>query len=394
MRGLAFSTFILCITAAVALTAQERARSRAREVGIEVGILATGPLNSITDVEGVKVGHKTVWQGDAVRTGVTVILPHGDNLFQEKVPAAIYLANAFGKLAGSTQVAELGNLETPIALTNTLSVPVAVQALIGYTLHYPGNESVRSVNAVVGETNDGWLNDIRGLHVTEADVIAAIEAAVSDPVEEGSVGAGTGTSCFGFKGGIGTSSRQLPHDFGGYTVGVLVQTNYGGILTINGAPVGRELGKFPLSQYTKGPQSEGSCMIVVATDAPLSPRNLKRLAKRAVLALGRTGSYMGNGSGDFVVAFSTAYRIPYNSELLNSPVTLVSNDNMNTLFMAVVEATEEAVYNSLLKATSVTGRDGHTMEAIPVEQVIDICGRYNVLNLQQRLPGIRSTRLK
>ena len=376
------------------MTAQENARPRAREVGIEVGILPTGPSNAITDVESVKVGHKTVWRGDAVRTGATVILPHSDNLFQEKVPAAVYPGNAFGKLAGSTQVEELGNIETPIALTNTLNVPIGIQALIRYTLQHPGNESVRSVNAVVGETNDGWLNDIRGLHVTEAEVIAALEAAVSGPVEEGSVGAGTGTSCFGFKGGIGTSSRQLPDDFGGYTVGVLVQTNYGGILTINGAPVGRELGRFPLSEYTKGQRIEGSCMIVVATDAPLSSRNLKRLAKRAVLGLGQTGSPMHNGSGDFVIAFSTAYRIPYNSEVLDPPVALVSNDNMNTLFLAVVEATEEAVYNSMFKAISVTGRDRHTREAIPIDKVIEICGKYNVLNLQQRLPGLRATRPK
>lgn len=394
MQRLVLSALILCFTTVGEVTAQEHARPRAREIGIEVGILPTGPLNAITDVEGVKIGHKTVWRGNAVRTGVTVILPHSDNLFQEKVPAAIYLGNAFGKLAGSTQVEELGNIETPIALTNTLNVPIAVQALIRYTLQHPGNESVHSVNAVVGETNDGWLNDIRGLHVTEADVITALEAAVSGPIEEGSVGAGTGTLCFAFKGGIGTSSRQLPDDFGGYTVGVLVQTNYGGVLTINGAPVGRELSKFPLREYTKGQQSEGSCMIVVATDAPLSARNLKRLAKRAVLGLGRTGSTMNNGSGDFVIAFSSAYRIPYNCELLYPQVALVSNNNMNTLFMGVVEATEEAVYNSMFKATSVTGHNGHTSEALPIDQVIDICSKYNVLNLQQRLPGVRSTRLK
>lgn len=386
VRQLVFLTFTLCFTGLA--FAQENTRPRAREIGIEVGILPTGPLNAITDVKGVKVGHKTVWRGDAIRTGVTVIVPHSGNLFQEKVPAAIYLGNAFGKLAGSTQVEELGNIEAPIALTNTLNVSIAVQALIRYTLELQGNESIRSANVVVGETNDGWLNDIRGLHVTEADVLAALEAAVSGPIEEGSVGAGTGTYCFGFKGGIGTSSRQLPDDFGGYTIGVLVQTNYGGILTINGAPVGRELGKFHLNEYTKGQQSDGSCMIVVATDAPLSSRNLKRLAKRAVLGLGRTGSLMYNGSGDYVIAFSTAYRIPYNSKVLNPSMTLVSNDNMNTLFMAVVEATEEAVYNSIFKATSVTGLDGHTLEAIPIEKVIEISRRYNLLNLQDRLPGV------
>jgi D-aminopeptidase len=376
------------------VSAQNDSRPRAREIGIEVGILPTGPLNAITDVKGVKVGHKTVWQGETVRTGVTVILPHGDNLFQEKVPAAIFLGNAFGKLAGSTQVEELGTIETPIALTNTLNVPVAAQALISYTLGQPGNESVGSVNAVVGETNDGWLNDIRGMHVTEADVMAALTMAKDGIVEEGSVGAGTGTLCFGFKGGIGTSSRKVPDDFGGYTVGVLVQTNYGGILTINGAPVGRELGNFPFSEFTKGRQVEGSCMIVVATDAPLSPRNLKRLAKRAVLGLGKTGSPMFNGSGDYVISFSTAYRFPYDSQVLDPSVALISNGSMNTLFMAVVEATEEAVYNSMFKATSVTGHEGHTGEAISIEQVIDICRRYNLLNLQERLPGASATRPK
>jgi len=395
MRRLILLSLILCFTGVGVVTGQEHARARAREIGIEVGILPTGPLNAITDVEGVKVGHKTVWQGDAVRTGVTVILPHGDNLFQEKIPAAIYLGNAFGKLAGSTQVEELGNIETPIALTNTLNVPIAVQALIRYTLQQPGNESVGSVNAVVGETNDGWLNDIRGMHVTESDVITALEAASSGTVEEGSVGAGTGTSCFGFKGGIGTSSRILPEDMGSYTVGVLVQTNYGGVLRINGAPVGRELGTFPLSDYTKGLQGEGSCMIVIATDAPLSPRNLKRLAKRAVLGLGQTGSPMFNHSGDFVVAFSTAYRIPYNGDMLEPPVALLSNNSTSILFMAVVEATEEAVYNSMFTATTVMGRDGNTLEAIPIDKVIEISRKYNVLNLQDRLPGVdASVRLR
>jgi len=368
--------------------AQENTRPRARDIGIEVGILPTGPLNAITDVMGVKVGHRTLWQGDSVRTGVTVILPHGDNIFQEKVPAAVYLGNAFGKLAGSLQVEELGNIETPIALTNTLNVPVAMQALVRYTLQQPGNEGVGSVNAIAGETNDGSLNDIRGMHVAEGDVMAALKAASGGPGEEGAVGAGTGTTCFGFKGGIGTSSRRLPGDFGGYTVGVLVQTNYGGVLTINGAPVGRELGNFPFSQYTLGDQSEGSCMIVVATDAPLSPRNLKRLAKRAVLGLGQTGSPMFNGSGDFVIAFSTAYRIPYDSDLLNPPVALLSNDYTGGLFMAVVEAVEESVYNSMFKAVTVTGRNGNTRDAIPIDRVIEICRRYNVLNLQDRLPGV------
>ncbi len=381
-------SLVVCIMGEMVVRAQENTRPRARDIGIEVGILPTGPLNAITDVMGVKVGHRTLWQGDSVRTGVTVILPHGDNIFQEKVPAAVYLGNAFGKLAGSLQVEELGNIETPIALTNTLNVPVAMQALVRYTLQQPGNKGVGSVNAIAGETNDGSLNDIRGMHVAEGDVMAALKAASGGPVEEGAVGAGTGTTCFGFKGGIGTSSRRLPGDFGGYTVGVLVQTNYGGVLTINGAPVGRELGNFPFSQYTLGDQSEGSCMIVVATDAPLSPRNLKRLAKRAVLGLGQTGSPMFNGSGDFVIAFSTAYRIPYDSDLLNPPVALLSNDYTGGLFMAVVEAVEESVYNSMFKAVTVTGRNGNTRDAIPIDRVIEICRRYNVLNLQDRLPGV------
>ncbi len=374
---------------AVAQKAKKGERPRAREAGIEVGILPPGPLNAITDVDGVKVGHRTIRRGESVRTGVTVILPHGGNLFQEKVPAAIYLGNAFGKLAGSTQVGELGTIETPIALTNTLSVAVAMQALIRYTLDQPGNEGVRSVNAVVGETNDGWLNDIRGMHVSGKDVLAAIHAAAPGAVMEGSVGAGTGTACFGFKGGIGSSSRRVPDDFGAYTVGVLVQSNYGGVLTINGAPVGRELGVFPLKKYIKGQVGEGSCMVVVATDAPLSPRNLKRLAKRAILGLGKTGSTLDNGSGDYVIAFSTAYRIPSRGKALDPPVALVSNDAMNPLFLAVVEATEEAVYNSMFKASTERGRDGHVLEALPIEEVIAICRQYHVLNLQKRLPAVK-----
>lgn len=366
----------------------DETRMRARALGVDVGILPTGEWNAITDVQGVTVGHATVWDGDSVRTGTTAILPHAENLYQQKVPAAVYLGNAYGKLAGSTQIEELGTIETPIVLTNTLSVSAGIEGLLHHTLSYPGNESVRSVNAVVGETNDGYLNDIRGLHVTPKAVLAAIAGSETGPVQEGSVGAGTGTSCFGFKGGIGTSSRRLPADHGGYTVGVLVQSNFGGILTINGAPVGRELGSFPLSEYTSGTHDDGSCMIVVATDAPLSPRNLKRLAKRAVLGLGRTGSYLSNGSGDYVIAFSTAYRLPNNAERLEPPVRLLSNASMSSLFLAVVEATEESVYNSMFMATTVTGRAGHTRQAIPLDRVVEICGQYNVLDLQDRLPGV------
>jgi D-aminopeptidase len=375
-----FVLFALIISLMGKITnSQESARPSPREIGIEVGILPTGKLNAITDVAGVKVGHKTVWQGETVRTGVTVILPHGDNLFLEKVPAAVYIGNGFGKLAGSTQVEELGNLETPVALTNTLGVPVTVSALIRYTLHQPGNMFVTSVNALVGETNDGWLNDIRGMHVTEADIKEAIESAKEGPVEEGSVGAGTGTMCFGFKGGIGTSSRKISDESGRYMVGVLVQTNFGGDLTINGAPVGRELKKIQSDESAGRQKEDGSCMIVVATDAPLSPHNLQRLAKRAILGLGRTGSSMSNSSGDYVIAFSTAYRIPHRSKILDPPISFVANDNMSNLFQAVVEATEEAVYNSLFKATSVRGRAGHTGVAIPVDEVLEICRRYNAV---------------
>lgn len=368
---------------------QAEKRARCRELGIQVGILPTGRWNAITDVPGVKVGHQTLRRGDTIRTGVTVIIPHDGNLYREKVPAAVYCGNAFGKLAGSTQIAELGTLETPIALTNTLSVGACMQGLIRHALAQPGNETVGSVNAVVGETNDGYLNDIRGMHVTPEDTLAAIAAAASGPIAEGSVGAGTGTSCFGFKGGIGTSSRRIPHDLGGYTVGVLVQSNYGGVLTINGAPVGRELGDFSMSQYTTAPGGDGSCMIVVATNAPLSPHALERLAKRAVLGLGRTGSSMQNGSGDYVIAFSTAYRIPEHNRLLDPPVATVAGRAMNPLFMATVEATEEGVYNSMFQATSVTGINGHRREAIPLDRVVEICRRYGVLNLQERLPGVR-----
>ena len=367
------------------VNAQDNNRPRARDIGIQVGILPPGPMNAITDVEGVKVGHQTLWRGEDVRTGVTVILPHGGNLFQEKVAAAIYAGNGHGKLAGSTQVDELGNIETPIGLTNTLNVGIAVQALVRHALGLPGNEDVVSVNAVVGETNDSGLNAIRGFHVDEEDVLAAIEKAVEGPAEEGCVGAGTGTSCFGFKGGIGTSSRRLPAALGGYTVGALVQSNYGGILTVNGAPVGRELGRFAFSEFTKQ-DGDGSCMVVVSTDAPLFSRNLKRLARRSLYGLARTGSYMGNGSGDYSIAFSTGYRISYRGDA--AAVAHLPNDDMNALFLGVIEATEEAVYNSMLKATTVTGKDGRIVEAIPVDEVVEICERYGVLNLQERLSGI------
>jgi len=387
---LVLSNFLLVMFAGwVAEAVSAAKRPRAREAGVEVGILPLGPWNAITDVEGVKVGHCTVWRGDSVRTGVTVVIPHSGNIFQEKVPAAVYCGNAFGKLAGSTQVMELGTLETPIALTNTLSVPVAVQALVNYTLQQAGNEGVTSVNAVVGETNDGWLNDIRGMHVQEQHVRQALAQARGGEVEEGSVGAGTGTQCLGFKGGIGTSSRRLPQALCGYTVGVLVQTNFGGILTINGAPVGRELGKFYLSEQVMKVQEEGSCMMVVATDAPLSSRNLLRLAKRALLGLARTGGFMANGSGDYVIAFSTAYRIPHHMPANRVQIANeLANEAMTPLFLAVVEAGEEAVYNSLFKATTVAGRNGRELEALPIAATLALLQRYQVLHLQRRLPGL------
>lgn len=348
-------------------------RARARDIGIIVGVMEPGRLNTITDAPGVLVGHQTLIVGDSIRTGVTAILPHSGNIFLEKVPAAIYVFNGYGKLAGYTQVRELGNIETPIILTNTLSVPAAVNALIRYTLSQEGNENIHSVNGIAGETNDGYLNDIRGLHVTENDVIAAIKSAETGIVKEGSVGAGTGTTALGFKGGIGTSSRLLPMINGRqYTVGVLVQSNFGRDLIINGIP-------FPqvnLQARVNIEDESGSCMIVIATDAPLSERNLERLGKRAFIGMGRTTTVMSNGSGDYAIAFSTAYRIPYHTDRQTIDIPpLVSNDAMTIFFRAVEEATQEAIYNSLFMATSITGFRGHTVEAIPLEQVKELMNR-------------------
>ncbi len=364
----------------LALCPQAVGQKRARELGIKPGVLRPGPFNSITDVPEVRVGQVTLVQGESVRTGVTAIVPHAGNVFQEKVPAAVYVGNGFGKLAGSTQIEELGNLETPVVLTNTLNVAEGIAAVVEYTLAEPGNEQVRSVNAVVGETNDGYLNDIRGRHVTREHVLEAIRAARGGRVEEGAVGAGTGTVCFGFKGGIGTSSRVLPPKLGGYILGVLVQTNYGGILDIDGAPVGRELGKYFLSDSLNY-SPDGSCMVVVATDAPLDSRNLRRLAQRAVLGLGRTGSSSSNGSGDYVVAFTTARqaRVPMSPRARVYSPQVLHNDAVSPLFQAVIEATEEAVYNSLFMAKTTTGFENHTVEALPVDKVLEICRRYNVL---------------
>ena len=368
------------VTAAAALTtgagAQE-VRPRARELGIAPGVFQPGPLNAITDIGGVSVGHLTLNQGDNVRTGVTVIVPHGGNVFQDKVPGAVFVGNAFGKLAGSTQVDELGTIETPIALTNTLSVG-AVEGLVKWTLDQPGNETVRSVNAVVGETNDGGLNDIRGQHVRPQDVLDALKAARTGAVQEGSVGAGMGTQAFGWKGGIGTSSRRLEARYGGYTVGVLVQSNFGGVLTISGAPVGKILGRYSYQPRPSGQDDhgDGSCMIVVATDAPLDARDLKRLAARAVFGLARTGSSYSNGSGDFAIAFSTAadLRTRFGSAAAQSR-TLLPTDGVSPLFQAALEATEEAVYNSLLKATTVSSRYGRA-DALPLDRLKEILGRY------------------
>ncbi|MGZ5513537.1 MAG: DmpA family aminopeptidase [Candidatus Aminicenantales bacterium] len=346
-------------------------RPRAREFGLVVGVLPPGPLNAITDVAGVKVGQVTLIEGKDVRTGVTAILPHGGNIFQDKVPAGISVANGYGKLTGVTQVEELGTLETPIILTNTLSVPTAAGALIDWTLGLPGNEKVASVNPVVGETNDGWLNDIRGRHVMKAHILEAIRAASGGPVAEGAIGAGTGTTCFDYKGGIGTSSRRLPESRGGFTVGVLVQTNFGGVLTIRGVPFDKKDAGGGAAAAAGNPSGDGSCMIVVATDAPLDARNLKRLAKRALLGIARTGGYFSNGSGDYAIAFSTAesVRVANRSTERTQTVTLLRDDAVSPLFQAAAEAAEEAILNSLFKAVRIEGKDGHVAEPLPLERV-------------------------
>jgi D-aminopeptidase len=372
----------------VAAAAAQSAKPRARDLGIAPGVHATGALNAITDVDGVRVGHTTIVQGDTVRTGVTAIVPHGGNLFQDKVAGAVFVGNAFGKLAGSTQVAELGTIETPIVLTNTLSVGTAVDAVARYTIAQPGNEQVRSVNPLVGETNDGGLNDIRGFHVTRDHVLDAIRNATSGPVAEGAVGAGTGTICYGWKGGIGTASRKL--DRTGYTVGVLAQTNFGGNLTIAGVPIYKSLqppgrraalgsdvdrlapdGRARPSRSDSA-DADGSCMLVVATDAPLDARDLRRLAARAVFGLGRTGSSYSNGSGDFAIAFSTAAGMRSRfDETAPRSRTVLPTDAASPLFEAALEATEEAVYNSLFAATTVRSSSG-AAEAIPIDRVREL----------------------
>jgi len=386
------------IVATSPLTAQNRdARPRAREAGVIVGVFPVGSSNAITDVPGVRVGQSTI-RGNGVNTGVTAILPHAGNPYFERVPAAIVVGNGFGKLIGVSQVRELGEIETPILLTCTLCVWRAADALVAWLLALPGMEDVRSINPVVGETNDGGLSDIRARPITPADVERALTSAADGAVEEGAVGAGAGTSAFGWKGGIGTSSRVLPAASGGYTVGVLVQSNFGGVLTINGAPVGRELGRFSFQREVgAGSQDappldspDGSIMMVVATDAPLDARNLERLAVRALVGLGRTGATMSNGSGDYVIAFSTAASVRRRANAGRvREIEDLGNDAMSSLFQAVAESTEEAIYNSLFKATDTTGPRGNTVEALPIARTLEILKKYNALGWDGSLPPVR-----
>lgn len=414
---------MIMIWSAPHFTDENRERKRADQLGIHVGMLPSGPLNMITDVPGVMVGNATRIEEGHIRTGVTAILPHGGNLFAQKVPAAVYNFNSFGKMAGSLQVDELGNLESPIILTNTLSIGTAVEATVAWMLGQIGNEDVRSVNVLAGETNDGYLNDIRGQHIRAEDVVNAIESAATGRVPEGNVGAGTGTRSFGYKSGIGTASRvTAPAGENRYTVGVLVQSNFGRDLYINGVPITREMRRMEelkkgqtesenlqdnrlkpdtrksaqtvsqqqqeVDQNTSSRPDDGSAMIIIATDAPLSDRNLRRLAKRSFMGMGRTVGYMSNFSGDFAIAFSTAYTIPAGGMRYVDPTpALIGNDEMNPLFQAVEEATREAIYNALFMSEEMTGRDGNRMNAIPLDKVIEILDRYNMRHLNDRLPA-------
>src|SRR5688572_7420093 len=393
-----FATFtaLVLLGTTVDMNLIAQTRPRAREAGVKVGVLPTGALNAITDVPGVLVGHTTLIRGDNIRTGVTAVLPHNGNLFREKVPGAVFIGNGFGKLAGSTQVNELGEIETPILLTSTLAVPRVADYLIDYMLALPGNEQVQSINPLVAETNDGYLNDIRGRHISREDVFAAIKGAKTGAVAEGSVGAGTGTVAFGFKGGIGTASRKLPQRLGNFTVGVLVQSNFGGVLTINGAPVGQELDRYYLrddlrqaarKQDSKDTDADGSIIIVIATDAPVDARNLQRMAARAMMGLARTGSAGTNGSGDYAIAFSTAEDVrlrPLSANERNLPRTVktLANDAMSPLFLAVIEATEEAIYNSLFRATTVSGK-GRTVEALPLDRTLEILRKHGLVTVSR-----------
>ena len=379
------SQWVFILLAFLGTTASAQQRPRARDLGLIVGIFSPGTNNAITDVEGVKVGQVSIHAGDSIHTGVTAILPHGGNPFLDRVPAGLFVGNGYGKLTGATQLRELGELETPILLTCTLCVWRAADAMAQWMIARPGMENVRSINPVVGETNDGTLNDIRRPAITSSQVARALETAASGPVEEGSTGAGAGTVAFGWKGGIGTSSRKLPSTLGGYTVGVLVQSNYGGVLAMNGAPVGRELGRYSFqndlgdSANRYRDSGDGSIMIVVATDAPLDSRNLERLASRAIVGVGRTGSSMSNGSGDYVIAFSTAASVRRGADIAKRSVEDLANSEMSPLFQAVIEATEEAIYNSMLRATTVRGHRG-TVEALPIERVKEILRKYRVVN--------------
>ena len=377
MKKLIFNRIFLLFVLSGMIVAQ---KIRPRDMGLEIGLFKTGEWNAITDVSGVQVGHKTLIQGDSVRTGVTIIKPHSGNLFKDKVMGAVYVTNGFGKAIGFTQVAELGTIETPIGLTNTLNIFLVANAIVDYMIEE--NPTIRSVNPVVGETNDSGLNDIQGRHVQKKHVFSAIHNAKSGPVLEGSVGAGTGTRTLGFKGGIGTASRVLPEETGGYTVGVLVQTNFGGSLMINGAPVGRELKKSPFSSNIPYDEDEGSCMIIIATNAPLSNRNLKRMAKRVDHAFGRVGTYSSNGSGDYVIIFSTAKGIDNNGKTIKREE--MKNRYMNGLFSGTVEATEEAIINSLFMAETVSSRYG-SMESLPVDKTMKILKKYKALNWNKNI---------
>lgn len=368
--------FLIFVSMSLNISAQKRLR----DYGVKIGVMKTGALNAITDVKGVKVGHTTIQQGDSINTGVTAIIPAEGNLFQSKVPAAIYIGNGFGKLMGISQVKELGNLETPIVLTNTLSIATAADAIIDYSVSQKENQNLRSVNAIVGETNDSYLNDIVGRHVKKQHILTAIENAKNGVVAEGNVGAGTGTVCFGFKGGIGTASRVLPKASGGYTVGVLVQTNFGGVLQIDGVPVGVALNQYFLNNQLNDP-ADGSCMIVVITDAPVTARNLERIAKRAMMGLAKTGGIASNGSGDYVIAISNAegLRVPHESKEKLQTVQELRNDEVSPLFLATIEATEEAVLNSLFAAKTLKGKNG-TIQSLPIDQTIKLLKEYKKIN--------------
>jgi D-aminopeptidase len=385
---------IVCLNSDVAARADEPAEQRPRlqDMGISIGVIPTGPANSLTDVAGVRVGHRTIVEGNSVRTGVTAVIPHSGNVFLQKVPAAIHVANGFGKFVGSTQIEELGVLESPIVLTNTLSTFAAADALVSWVLKQEGCQDVKSVNPVVGECNDAFLNDIRQQRVRTEDVVAAIQSAHDGPVKEGCVGAGTGTRCMGWKGGIGSSSRRLPASLGGYTVGVLVQTNCGGSLTIAGVPVGRELGRYYMKDQIRE-HEHGSCIVIVATDAPLDARRLQRLAKRAPLGLAAAGSPISHGSGDYVLAFSTAkgLRSAYQADSPTTSTKLLRDDQLSPLFQAVRDATEEAVINSLLQAVTTTGHEGRTVEAIDPDQIVEVCQRFGIVaavDNRNRLPPV------